>query len=66
VDSAGAARIGAAFEAMLIEPMLGSFGEASAFGAYGAGLLADEIARRDTRGFGALVARALEPVDGRS
>jgi hypothetical protein len=51
---------------MLIEPLLGSFVEESAFGAYGAGLLADEIAAHDSRGFGALVARALEPVDGRS
>jgi len=66
VDSAIAARAGAEFEAMLIEPMLGSVFQESAFGQVGAGLVAEAIARCDTRGFGALVARWLERVRERS
>jgi hypothetical protein len=59
VDSATALRLGAAFEALLIEPMLAPLVTRGAFGEYGAGLIAEAIAERDSRGFGALVARRL-------
>jgi hypothetical protein len=58
VDSI-ASRAGETFEAMLIEPMLSPLADRCAFGQYGAGLIAQEIARNDARGFGALVARWL-------
>jgi hypothetical protein len=45
---------------MLIEPMLGPLVAECGFGQFGAGLIADQVARRDSRGFGALVARWLE------
>jgi predicted phosphoribosyltransferase len=60
VVDATASRVGAAFEAMLVEPMLAPLVAECAFGQYGAGLIADEIARHDSCGFGALVARWLE------
>ncbi|MBV8149063.1 MAG: hypothetical protein JO092_08235 [Candidatus Eremiobacteraeota bacterium] len=66
MDSATASRIGAAFEAMLVEPMLAPLAAKCPFGQYGAGLIAQEIARRDAHGFGALVAAWLEFGRGRS
>jgi hypothetical protein len=48
-------------EATLLEPALSTLADdCEALGAYGTGLLASEIARHDTHGFAALVARRLE------
>ncbi|MGB8520332.1 MAG: hypothetical protein WCD38_09250 [Candidatus Tumulicola sp.] len=56
-----AARAGAAFEAMLLEPVLqplnAAFGE---FGGYGLNLLAREIAEKDGSAFARLIGTALE------
>jgi hypothetical protein len=60
MDSATASRVGAAFEALLVEPVLARLFAESAFGEYGAGLVAQAAAQRDAHGFGALVARCLE------
>ena len=57
-----AARAGAAFEAMLLEPVLqpltAAFGE---LGGYGLNLLAREVAAKDGNAFARLVSAALEP-----
>jgi len=56
-----AARAGAAFEAMLIEPMLQPLMPAlGELGGYGLDLLAREIAARDGGAFARLVGAALE------
>ena len=56
-----AARAGAAFEALLLEPVLepltAALGE---FGGYGVGILAREIAAKDGGAFARLVSTALE------
>ncbi len=61
MDNAAAGAVGRAYEAMLfaqmLAPMTESWGE---FGSLGTQALADALAARDTGGFGAALARALE------
>jgi hypothetical protein len=54
-------RAGAAFEAMLLAPMLRPmFAGSGALGEYGADILAEAIARGDRGGFAGVVAGAFE------
>jgi hypothetical protein len=61
VDNAAALQAGAAFEAMLLVPMLRPMLPAGeAIGEYGLDLLARELATRDGRGFAGIIAAQLE------
>jgi hypothetical protein len=61
VDSSAGLRVGAAFESILLAPLLEAlFPGADALGAYGATLMAVEVASHDRPGFAGLVAAALQ------
>lgn len=61
VDSVTAQRAGELMEAMLLAPVLRPMiAGAGVLGDYELDLLAQEIARRDSRGFAALIAARLE------
>jgi hypothetical protein len=61
VDSATGFRVGAAFEAMLLAPVLRPIlPAADAIGEYGLDLLAREIAAHDRDGFASVIADQLE------
>ena len=49
------------FETLLLQHVLAPLAHAdSCFGEYGTGYIAEDIARNDAHGFGAMIARALE------
>ena len=61
MDSIASTQAGAAFEALLLVPILRpAFGGDAALGDYGIDLLAREIAAHDRSGFAALIDAALE------
>jgi hypothetical protein len=61
VDSAVAQRVGAAFEALLLQQLLAPLArDDAALGSYGSTFLAQSIADRDALGFGAALVRVLE------
>jgi hypothetical protein len=60
VDSAAAARVGAAFEALLLARVLEPLAQGAALGSFGTTFLAQTVAERDVRGFGAAIALLLE------
>lgn len=61
VDSTDAGRIGATFEAMLVQQIITPLTKScDVLGDYGSTELATAIARRDAGGFGALLAQQLE------
>jgi hypothetical protein len=61
VDSVTARRAGELIEAMLLAPVLRPIvADAGMLGDYELDLLAQEIARRDDRGFAALIAARME------
>ena len=65
VDSLDARRVGATFEAMLVQQVLAPLTKScDILGDYGSSELANAIARRDADGFGALLARQLDSNNG--
>jgi hypothetical protein len=65
VDSLSARRLGAAFETLLLVPLLEPFaGTDAPLGSFGSSCLAQSIADRDQSGFGSLLARMLERTHG--
>jgi hypothetical protein len=61
VDKSAALEVGAAFEAMLLAPLLRPMvAGADAIGEYGLDLLARQVAAHDAGGFGALLAAQFE------
>ncbi len=66
MDSVTAKRAGALFEAVLLQTVLEPLAQsADMLGSYGASCLSESIARNDTSGFGAEIAKILERRDGR-
>lgn len=65
MDSADARRIGATFEAMLVAQVIAPLTKScNVLGEYGSSELAMAIARRDSVGFGALLAQQLDASHG--
>lgn len=61
MDNAAARQAGTVFETLVVQMLLAPLArEESVLGAYGTACIAESIARADGRGFGALVAQALE------